>query len=890
MTRAFGLLLAFLVACYAQEEAKVLEYASGKVARFSAGLGIYSRSTIVATLSRALRREDGESVRESLNQAIVTLVVLDVGGGVLAPIVSSIVDYIAKDPLFRSCKEAWWNFGTPFIEGQTKLEDMNELQIKNLLKSKKAQVMREFNTVVGNLPTDHKVLPLLRKAKFWLKVKTFGKVIGPIFDLVGVGVNAWALGTAIRDCVNTNVCNGGAIASASLSIASGLIGLITFAVVMKAGAAVAAVIGPIGAIAGALLAITATLIEIFYKPPPDQTLIENLRKEALMRSLDSYAKLQVYHANQFFAQNNIERNDLYVVNQGHLPKFFKYSPPKQVIFGKVASRRPRGEIKVWRNACSNPTWGEPIPPVGGFTRNKCQYLEDGNELESTLTEGSKLGFDFYGFTKGAQMFEKWGEGTEDTSQYEGSTVLIPTDKVQESFLSEQEIGTPPKLRSIVIDTNRKGGITNAYNDLVAIGDMPNLDSDSTVNVQTGSGSDALNIDGRLGPLTRDTFAIQADLKGPGGTGINTVSFEGMSAAYGIKGVKFDAKTGHVDFFRSETDLEQKQSVGYVRNVQIVGASPFKDYIKMWTELRGDRGFDFTVIKARGLGTYEIDLSDYAYVSKTWNFRIIDNSKGSHTDNVCQGHTPVLKIIYFGMDAVANDVLYQNGKIRIYGKRSSSQRPHGPSSPHGKHKKKKEHEKKKTHQRMVHRRTQSCSGEQSSHPEGGKRDKVLIATVAVHSKCPVQIQTENKEGNCMMSPKLVSELDKRFFKGSRTEVDFSQSEYTGSDGADYLVLKCPSSQVTAQRLISPGQSSSDDKDFVMIEKEHFLDACSFNEETSPILAKVPSQDNTWVMQMFNAPSDKFDGPGRGPVLRGKEFFSYIVSLKDIQDELKSVSRF
>ena len=69
---------------------------------------------------------------------------------------------------------------------------------------------------------------------------------------------------------------------------------------------------------------------------------------------------------------------------------------------------------------------------------------------------------------------------------------------------------------------------------------------------------------------------------------------------------------------------------------------------------------------------------------------------------------------------------------------------------------------------------------------------------------MQIQTENKEGNCMMSPKLVPELNKRFFKGSRTEVDFSQSEYTGSDGADYLVLKCPSGKVTAQRLISPGQ--------------------------------------------------------------------------------------
>ena len=86
------------------------------------------------------------------------------------------------------------------------------------------------------------------------------------------------------------------------------------------------------------------------------------------------------------------------------------------------------------------------------------------------------------------------------------------------------------------------------------------------------------------------------------------------------------------------------------------------------------------------------FSDYAYVSTTWNFRIIDNSKG--TDNVFQVHTPVLKTIYFGMDAVANDLLYQNGKVRIYGKRSSSQRPSRPSLPQGKHKKRKNKRKRK----------------------------------------------------------------------------------------------------------------------------------------------------------------------------------------------------
>eukprot|EP00794_Sanderia_malayensis_P008638 gene8638-9570_t len=83
------------------EAAGLLKFSSGQLGRINAGLGIFSRSKIVASLSRALRGEDIGSVREGLQQAIVTLAVLDVGGGVLAPYASNLIEDVTTKPIFQ---------------------------------------------------------------------------------------------------------------------------------------------------------------------------------------------------------------------------------------------------------------------------------------------------------------------------------------------------------------------------------------------------------------------------------------------------------------------------------------------------------------------------------------------------------------------------------------------------------------------------------------------------------------------------------------------------------------------------------------------------------------------------------------------------------------------
>lgn len=91
------------------------------------------------------------------------------------------------------------------------------------------------------------------KASKWLRETSVLEVLGPLTDTLSIGLNIWGLDINIRDN------NPASIAAASLSIAAGVIGLTTFiaAIVTRT-----AVLGPIRIIAGALLGIAATLVEL----------------------------------------------------------------------------------------------------------------------------------------------------------------------------------------------------------------------------------------------------------------------------------------------------------------------------------------------------------------------------------------------------------------------------------------------------------------------------------------------------------------------------------------------------------------------------------------------------------------------------------------------------
>lgn len=297
--------------------------------------------------------------------------------------------------------------------------------MKRLLNHEKARVLRAFKGDVGKLQRASKTLKYINRAKRWFHVKTAAQVLGPLFDTIGIGVNSWALGTAIRDCNQSpKTCNKGAIASASLGIVSGAVGVGVFVATLVVSSSAAAVLGPVGAIVSFALAICATLIELFYKPPVDQDAIEYRKKLQMIQELDRYSRLQLYTANKFMANNKITRGDFYVVNQGLLPRWI--DPNKRLEFGNSQSENPRKIVRR-PGVCERPAAGKPTEPnVPHFTPGVCPLLVDGKNIKGR-NAGDDVGHSFYGFTSDARTLLKHIPH-QPSEAYNGSMILINTDK------------------------------------------------------------------------------------------------------------------------------------------------------------------------------------------------------------------------------------------------------------------------------------------------------------------------------------------------------------------------------------------------------------------------------------------------------------------------------
>eukprot|EP00794_Sanderia_malayensis_P008639 gene8639-9571_t len=500
---------------------------------------------------------------------------------------------------------------------------------------------------------------------------------------------------------------------------------------------------------------------------------------------------------------------MYVVNQGHLPTFFEYNP-LSVQFGTISEYHPRG-FKTWSHTCERPAFGNQSIHPGGAAPNACQYLLEGKEEFSRLSTRSTLGYGFYGFTKNVRLNEKITTIDSDSDHteepYKGSIVLVPTDKVQSSFLEGHGMSSASarKLRPLNTNTAAKGGVNAAKDDVISIGSMPNLGEYYKVTVNTGAGNDALNIDGQIGPLTRSNPPLTANL----GSGQNTLSFDGIASDSPIKGIMFSAPHGLIRYFRSLTPRSM-QTIGRVKNVKILGASPFTDHIKLAASPTDEKVFGFTVIKSKGLATYEVDLSKINNRGVR-RFKIIDSS--STSDGNCDDHNPELRITNLIKESVVNDILFQGDRVKIYSKKSGRYRFRGL----GERRKRMALEEERVDNQDLTGR-QLCSGDDSSHPEGGQGGKYLMATVTLYSKCPVRVTTKNIEGDCVMRPRMMNELDKNFFHGSKTLVDFSNREYLGTDNTDFVELKCPTNKITHAVQINLKSTSSDTRDILMISDE------------------------------------------------------------------------
>ena len=858
----------------------ILNSASNKVGYLNSGLGMISRSKNVNAASQMLRGEDDAAVRESLAQAVTTLAVLDIGGGALVPVTQHIIDTITTDSAFKATRDAWGVYREGLEETfKQNFKRLPESAVKRLLTNKKNQVLNAFETDLGkvhNVPKYSKTMKYINRAKRWFRAKTAAKVLGPLFDCIGIGVNSWALHTAIRDCNdNPRTCNKGAIASASLGIVSGVVGVGVFVATLVVSSSVSAVLGPVGALVSFTLAICATLIELFYKPPVDEEEIRRRKTFQMIQVLESYSRRQLHSANNFMAYNKITRGDLYVVNQGQLPLWIDKND--KLKFGKSESENPR-EIVYYRGTCeSGYNWrvhpyGGFAPTNGGGNPRRCPLLVDGKNIEAgdvANDDDDYVGYGFYGFTTNARNLKRY-ELLQPDQDYNGSIILVNTDAVQSSELKKEDLDEP--LRSIEIDTAKKGNY-EAYDDVVALGNMKNLDRSAKVTIRTGLGNDVLNIDGFVG---QGTNQLDADL----GPGFNTLSFLGMSENDpDITGIIYDAKNGKVKIYHNGF---RQNDVGFVKPVSVLGASPFNlDVIYLFADEKAENGEDFTVVKFKGKAQYRIKMSQVAPMSNRRkklhpfipHFKIIDTTdNGNEGENKCENHHPLLQVYELHDSTVANDILYNGTHIKIYGKGRDQWLRDAQDPLDG---------------QKASPPIRKCYGEpDGSHPIGGRDGKRLLSTVSFHTKCPAKVEAENEFGVCVIKPRLVSELDSVFFDGENIFSNFRgdiQSSQPRLSKADVCTLRCPPQQVTSPSTINLGRGTN----YLVIKNDLFLDPCGIDGEDSDMILKRKDGD-TWELE-FTGEHDKFTGNGKKHQLKGvkwivNEYGHKIVDLEEVREDV------
>lgn len=119
----------------------------------------------------------------------------------------------------------------------------------------------KFKLDIDSFPRLSKVGKAVTKVTKWFKATSVLEILGPLTDTVSIGFNIWELVTAIRE--NDPI----GIATNTLGITGGLVGLSTFVAAVVTGSAI---LGPIGALVGAFLGLVATFVELFFAPRYDK--------------------------------------------------------------------------------------------------------------------------------------------------------------------------------------------------------------------------------------------------------------------------------------------------------------------------------------------------------------------------------------------------------------------------------------------------------------------------------------------------------------------------------------------------------------------------------------------------------------------------------------------
>ena len=348
-----------------------------------------------------------------------------------------------------------------------------------------------------------------------------------------------------------------------LLMLTGMVGISTFFLSLKAGFAIA---GPVGTVVGGLLGLVATSIDIVSSNPSSNidAVIKELRnlKQASIEELDNTTKVSSFLENFGAIYESNAANMIAVSGMPPAPLSFKPFSGGATSEGLLGAGKLR---TVDLSKFSNVYW--------------------------TVSGTEPIGYDFYGI-----------RGNE-TSQ--GVTVFVNTKFVKTS-------GSP--LKGAIIQTYSDGYENYYIDDHVTIEDFGNLKPGQTIQVKTGYGNDVIAICGPVGNFTSD-FSNVLDVTT--GTAYNELTFGGIPKAHAqIKGVYFNRINERVGFFHGFN--RQKHEFGTIKGIVLVRGSPFDDHIVL-------HGNDFRVEQSQGQNVYEIDLIHASTDSGGINQTIVDAS-------------------------------------------------------------------------------------------------------------------------------------------------------------------------------------------------------------------------------------------------------------------------
>ena len=610
-------LLIFVVSTSATRfSTKAIGYAANSMLPESSG-SLSGTSTIMAALSKVIAGREHEAIQD-LKGAVTTMTSFILNDRFIYMIGQEAVDRIATRREFKATRVAFDNYNVALFTQLFKVGKKVDRKV-TLKQMDKALyfIKQSFSDEVYKLRPNSRVMKSLKKINTWAKKEDLSEILSFAFDVISLRVNLQLLEQAIANHHPQK------IAACCLGLGAGIIGLEEL---------VAAIASEIkisdrkGMIVGSLLNVAVTLMDIHSnKNQKGTTAPMIVESKDEIENLGEHSKKQLRKLMTFISNQNIGLNDVYVVNQGVLPKWgILYSEDRGSLLFGAFGNDSSGNSPVYRREESSD-----IFLVAGKARRVVKAQQPAGDEEAEI-----VGFDFYGtFPKGYP--------------YRGSTLFVGTDNVNRSDY---------RLNGIRINTCIRKPWLHP-DDHLLLTDMTNLDQGEQIEAYMGKGDDVIVINGMFGPFGKvSENSLKIDL----GVGLNTLSFEGMTNSRNdIQGVFFDSKDNKLSYFHGKDATLHK--IGVVEKVNVMVGSPFNDYVILFGDANGNpNGVDFTVTEHFGKNFYEVNIDEIMESNAKKSFNVIDSSM----------KTPTI-VVRTSSNITRNELVFVGSVFEVYQKKKQA---------------------------------------------------------------------------------------------------------------------------------------------------------------------------------------------------------------------------